>query len=720
MASKFNYEKQDLAAAKATSKLFLEAIGKKKSSLTKIQKDQLAEREKWNAVSYRAVGLQNFQEQLRQFQEESKRKNVAALWTHLYGEEILPPLEDDDGSQSEHNGADDEQVGEMDGGNHKLSGDLDAEGDTSDAHRNGGGNPESEESNSEDESQSDSSLSSSTGKDPSATVSGGKRKHRSKKQSAQRLEKKKKSKKSQRLRKKLQKLNTEELFQELQRRGHATPGTAPTTVLTREMKGLAAGPLSYSSVKKFKEEIDIATRNGATAQIHQQLTPAQREQIRVHLQSINDEHAENWHAFYSMREVCEILLASLPANKIGAVRSLLEEIKLVTLVVSADTDQWARDFSDAVINLVYGKGLSFQTWNLTEQKSLLEHWKECLFKDQRNAKLASELKDAVFKQGKHKDVSHCLTAIQKAARETIGILQKAARMGMTMSSTVPRTDEPHNHRNGDRKKGNKQKRDEHKKHDRTHETATNGGSSSPQFHCKKCGWKDKCKHGKCEFWGHPNINKSDTPWISSKWGELYSKTTSPREKLHPTRKILDNGTVQSLSDAELEQIKKLKSKVNHISDLAINHMLNYVTNKDSYNPFVSAKVANTDIEIGNGLLDTGSLGEIGNYVDSSVYNLVNHKSRLDPSTKCSSTKVCSINNCFTNSHCIKLDVELYNSTGKRVTITMVARVVQDLPYKLIVGFKTIREYRLTRVFDDIFTDSSISSADILAEPILQR
>ena len=89
-----------------------------------------------------------------------------------------------------------------------------------------------------------------------------------------------------------------------------------------------------------------------------------------------------------------------------------------------------------------------------------------------------------------------------------------------------------------------------------------------------------------------------------------------------------------------------------------------------------------------------------------MYDLVKDKSRLDPSSKCNSAQVCSINNCFTNSHCIILDVDLYSSTGKRVTITMVARVVelynstgkrviitmvtrvvQDLPYKLIVGLK---------------------------------
>ena len=49
-----------------------------------------------------------------------------------------------------------------------------------------------------------------------------------------------------------------------------------------------------------------------------------------------------------------------------------------------------------------------QTWRQIEQKDLLAQWKVCIFKDSRNIKLSSELKDLIFKQDKRKDVFNCL------------------------------------------------------------------------------------------------------------------------------------------------------------------------------------------------------------------------------------------------------------------------------------------------------------------------
>ena len=68
---------------------------------------------------------------------------------------IFPPLEADDGSQSEHNCANDEQVGEDDGANQETSSELEAEDEKSDALRNGGGTPVVEESDSDADKQTD-------------------------------------------------------------------------------------------------------------------------------------------------------------------------------------------------------------------------------------------------------------------------------------------------------------------------------------------------------------------------------------------------------------------------------------------------------------------------------------------------------------------------------------------------------------------------------------
>ena len=66
---------------------------------------------------------------------------------------VFPPPEADDGSQSEHNCANDEQVREGDGEKQKTSNELEAEDEMSDAPRNGGGTPVVEESDSDADKQ---------------------------------------------------------------------------------------------------------------------------------------------------------------------------------------------------------------------------------------------------------------------------------------------------------------------------------------------------------------------------------------------------------------------------------------------------------------------------------------------------------------------------------------------------------------------------------------
>ena len=100
------------------------------------------------------------------------------------------------------------------------------------------------------------------------------------------------------------------------------------------------------------------------------------------------------------------------------------------------------------------------------------------------------------------------------------------------------------------------------------------------------------------------------------------------------------------------------------------------------------------------------MGNIANYVSGECFR--RYLEHIAMPTKCRKAKICSAHGCSHHGEqCYRIELEIYSETVTRSKpIEFIARVVEDLPYDFIIGLQTIRKYRLTKVFDYIFNESS--------------
>jgi hypothetical protein len=145
-------------------------------------------------------------------------------------------------------------------------------------------------------------------------------------------------------------------------------------------------------------------------------------------------------------------------------------------------------------------------------------------------------------------------------------------------------------------------------------------------------------------------------------------------------------------------------KQGKVSEIGSQNLLNYLSDKSTFNPLINARLANNSEFFGKGLLDSGAFGgHINNYVSQSIVDKL-VATQAVVTCDCLNTKVCTILGCIQSNKCIKFNVELYNEIGQTITIDTKARVVKGLPYDFIIGLTTIRKYKLTRVFDSLFSE----------------
>ena len=143
-----------------------------------------------------------------------------------------------------------------------------------------------------------------------------------------------------------------------------------------------------------------------------------------------------------------------------------------------------------------------------------------------------------------------------------------------------------------------------------------------------------------------------------------------------------------------------------VSDIAKTNILNYLSNTSTFNPLIHARLVNSGQYFGDGILDSGAFGgHINNYVSQSIVDKLVSVANSDLATcTCLSTKVCTITGCIQSNKCVNLSIDLYNDIGQTITIDTKARIVKGLPYDFIIGLTTIRQYKLTQVFDALFAE----------------
>jgi hypothetical protein len=338
---------------------------------------------------------------------------------------------------------------------------------------------------------------------------------------------------------------------------------------------------------------------------------------------------------------------------------------------------------------------------IEEQIAFLSRWKK-LFTSDKNPKLYEYLRDNIWANPPTLiyrfllDLQALMTKIHEAVRLVQKVLEPADLI--KLASTGESRKRSHSSENGGDTK-------------RLKESSNRGNSGTKEESknpCDLCGWHSKgCKKGHCHFYKHPDRNEEGKPFSKSSNGIALMKLGSNR--IIPSKKLSeDKASLVSMSEVEKNRLPPPPGKEGRpkVSKIAERNLLNYTTGKDSFNPIVSARIAGEGdftLKVGDGILDSGSFGYVANYVSQEVFELL-HRSNLAKVTPCPAAKVCSMHKCFHSKVCADFNLELYSGTGKSKTVTIQARVAQCLPYYFIIGLRTIRQYKLAKVFDDIFEE----------------
>ena len=198
--------------------------------------------------------------------------------------------------------------------------------------------------------------------------------------------------------------------------------------------------------------------------------------------------------------------------------------------------------------------------------------------------------------------------------------------------------------------------------------------------CNTCG---KSHSGDCRFKNHPNANNSKLPWKDSYFGKIFQSldwTKLPEHKcLSADKKSL---IPWENKEARFENIK--------IFSINLNNTVNNEQATFKWNQ--------------KGLIDSGARGG-GPFID---HNLADKLLNLKHSDfKLISTKEVKINVPFngvgTSKSSIRLCIRLSHS-DKSVMINETFIIVKGLGNDILIDEDTIKKYKLTRVFDEYFTD----------------
>jgi hypothetical protein len=220
-----------------------------------------------------------------------------------------------------------------------------------------------------------------------------------------------------------------------------------------------------------------------------------------------------------------------------------------------------------------------------------------------------------------------------------------------------------------------------------------------QSGCRRCGNMMGCVPRGCRFFYHPDSKRPEKGilrFVDTSVGKAYTKLKS--RALGLDQKLSsDQSTFVPLS---VEERKKVTESA-EFKDSAkkVNNDLHELTNDYlSSRPTVLFR-ANEDTT-GYALLDTGSVGKVGNYISEKCakqlgvqpYDIVEYSGRT-----------CSVNGCSVVKGIVKLTVTLRHRETT-VTTTQFFGIHPELNEMMIIGYLTITELDLTSIFRSLFVN----------------
>ena len=324
------------------------------------------------------------------------------------------------------------------------------------------------------------------------------------------------------------------------------------------------------------------------------------------------------------------------------------------------------------------KDLSVQT-----QKAIIERLKKRISEGRTNKDASKLLATSLI--GTHSTLQEFLDNVMRFANEAALILSKAKLLGTAVNN--PSAEKPKsNEYSGKRGRDDRQPA--------VADPPPKKGRFDGPIH-EGCGRAHDASL-KCLMDHHPNFNRDWTKGI--KWEDTSAAKAFAAAGLRsiPNHRQVENGKIVPWTNPKKTAFKKVQP---------LYAILHNATNDHECVVYARVPKRGQPLRV---LLDSGA--HSGDYVKSSVSDIMLNK------CSCSKIKICStFNNCVTNNKCGVLNITLVNNNSstpnEQIEITTTARIVDELPYDIIIGLPTIRKYDLTQIFRSIFSydDSAIGS-----------
>ena len=243
--------------------------------------------------------------------------------------------------------------------------------------------------------------------------------------------------------------------------------------------------------------------------------------------------------------------------------------------------------------------------------------------------------------------------------------------------------------------------------------------------CNHCG-KTNHSTGDCKIKSHPDANPNPhTPFLESEKGKIYKEKGKSwirkDKKLDAGRDdFVDHESNNHRPDGKKHQSPKGQNpKKRDRSGMytTCTECLDYINNINNtlYSKTKSNSIVHADVIIGSNhiktnecLLDNGALQ--GNYVrEDMASELIALGAQSFPVNK----RVCScFNECRKSSTAVNCDIEFVcKLTNEKIKVNLDLTVVDELPFKIIVGEKDIEKFNLKNISNDTQNDQTLRNLE---------
>ena len=353
-----------------------------------------------------------------------------------------------------------------------------------------------------------------------------------------------------------------------------------------------------------------------------------------------------------------------------------------------------------------------------EEQAILKLRMQGAFKNNEHQKMADKLRAAMLKYS-CESIANFVTILMDAHKAVQDSIKEAKEVGFTYQKGANYAS-----LNPKGQSGQKRKWEETTQPQAKSQRSTINASNETFVEHTLCGHKHA--EGQCRVASHPDRNPTSSPFAESDKGRLYNTCRSNTENL-PEQLRNKNGLLKDWKvDSSRNFLERMFPdntnsgvKRSHLTSKGIPknkqvlspvQLINTLREKNNSVNEIFCRVTDKNTKLLRVLLDTGAVN--GNYISEKATIILKNRKYMS-ACKCQEAMICSsFDKCISNNKCgnFKLNLFDFHRTAQ-CNVYITARIVAGLPYDIIIGLPSIRQYQLTNVFtkyfENTFDDSPI-------------